>query len=71
MKRRNFLLFGGALVVTAVLSGCSIGGGDEVYQQTKTTTLGKELEDLKAAYDKGLLNEREYNQQRNKLLSGQ
>jgi len=58
-------------VLTGVLSGCSIGGGDEVYQQTKTTTLGKELEDLKAAYDKGLLNEREYNQQRNKLLNGQ
>ena len=47
-----------------------MGGGDEVVQQTKTTTTGKELEDLKSAYDKGLLTESEYNQQRNKILSG-
>jgi hypothetical protein len=32
--------------------------------------VGKELEDLKSAYDKGLLTEREYNAQRNKILSG-
>ena len=47
-----------------------MGGGDEVVQQTKTTATGKDLKDLKSAYDKGLLTEREYNRQRNKILSG-
>ncbi len=32
--------------------------------------MGQELQDLKTAYDKGLINEREYNEQRNKILSG-
>ena len=70
MNGRDILVFGGSLMLAGVLYGCSIGGGDEVVQQTKTTTTGKELEDLKSAYDKGLLTEREYNQQRNKILSG-
>jgi Short C-terminal domain len=32
--------------------------------------MGQELQDLKGAYDKGIITEREYNQQREKLLRG-
>ena len=46
-------------------------GGDETVQQTKSTTTGQELQDLNAAYDKGIISEREYNQQRDKILKGQ
>jgi hypothetical protein len=56
--------------IGGLLSGCSFGGGDETTIQTKTTTTGQELQDLKAAYDKGIISEREYNQQREKLLKG-
>jgi hypothetical protein len=60
-----------ALCLSTVLSGClSLGGGDETVQQTKTTTTGQELIDLKAAFDKGIINERQYEQQKDKLLRG-
>jgi hypothetical protein len=60
-----------ALCLSAMLSGClSLGGGDETIQQTKTTTTGQELIDLKAAFDKGIITERQYEQQKEKLLRG-
>jgi len=46
--------------------GC--GGGTDVKQQTTTTTLGKELQDLDDAYKKGLLSESEYKDARKKLM---
>jgi hypothetical protein len=71
MKQHGITNLIGGLVLSLVCSGClSFGGGDENIQQTKTTTTGQELMDLKAAYDKGIISEREYNQQREKLLSG-
>jgi hypothetical protein len=54
-----------------MLAGClSLGGGDETIQQTTTTTTGQELIDLKAAFDKGIITERQYEQQKEKLLRG-
>jgi len=71
MKQRGIVNLIGWLILSLAFSGClSFGGGDETIQQTKTTTTGQELMDLKAAYDKGLISEREYNQQREKLLKG-
>jgi hypothetical protein len=72
MNRPNMLRLAGSLILVGVLSGCfSFGSGDETVQQTKTPTTGQELQDLKAAYDRGIISEREYNQQRDKLLKGQ
>jgi len=45
-------------------------GGDETNIRTKTTTTGQELQDLKAAYDKGIITEWQYEQQKERLLSG-
>lgn len=44
------------------------GGGADVKQETNTTTLGKQLEDLDSAYKKGLLSEKEYNEARKKIM---
>ena len=72
MKRTSMLRLVGSLILTGVLSGCfSFGGGDETVHQTVTTTKGQELQDLKASYDKGIINEREYNLQGEKILKGQ
>jgi hypothetical protein len=72
MNRTNMLKLAGSLILTGVLSGCfSFGSGDETVQQTKTPTTGQELQDLKAAYDRRIISEREYNQQRDKILKGQ
>jgi hypothetical protein len=50
--------------LAGALSGCfSFGGGDKTVQQKKNATTGQELQDLEAAYDKGIISEREYNQQ--------
>jgi len=71
MKKTTVTYISSALLVSAVLSGClSLGGGDETVQQTKTTTTGQELIDLKAAYDKGIITERQYEQEKDKLLRG-
>jgi PBP1b-binding outer membrane lipoprotein LpoB len=65
MRIEVFLLWGAVL-----LSGCiSVSSGERTVQETPaTTTLGQQLLDLKAQYDKGLISEREYNQRRDSLL---
>jgi hypothetical protein len=47
--------------------GCG-GGGAQVESQTTTTTLGQELQDLDAAYQKGLLSTSEYEKMRQKIM---
>jgi hypothetical protein len=54
------------LAYSGAVLGC--GGGTDVKQQTITTTLGKELQDLDDAYKKGLLSENEYKDARKKLM---
>jgi len=65
MRIEVFLLWGAVL-----LSGCiSVSSGERTVQETPaTTTLGQQLQDLKAQYDKGLISEREYNQRKDSLL---
>jgi len=57
------------LLLAAILSGCfSFRGGDETVVRERPETTERELQDLRAAYDKGIISEREYNQQRDRLL---
>jgi uncharacterized protein YceK len=65
MKIEIFLLCGAVL-----LSGCiSISSGERTVQEEPAArTTGQQLQDLKADYDKGRISEREYNQQRDRLL---
>jgi uncharacterized membrane protein len=50
--------------------GSCCGGGSTVKNQTTTTTttLGDELKALKDAYDQGIISEKEYNEQKEKII---
>jgi hypothetical protein len=62
-------LVGTMIVLMASLGGCcGGGGGSTVKNETTTTTLGDELKDLKDAYDKGIISEKEYNASKEKII---
>jgi len=67
MRIEIFLLCGAVL-----LAGCiSISSGERTVQETTaatTPTLGQQLLDLKADYDRGAISQQEYNQRRDRLL---
>lgn len=52
---------------TVSIVGCG-GGGAKVKQDTYTTTLGQELQDLEDAYKKGIITEKEYQQAKERLI---
>ena len=53
------------IVMGGLFVGCG-GGGAQVQQST--TTLGQELTDLQAAYETGIITEKEYNKAKKELL---
>jgi hypothetical protein len=61
------LLVAAAILVTASFGGCTCGGGKTVVEQSKQTC-GQELTDLKAAFDKGALSQKEYERLRKATL---
>ncbi len=65
MRRVRLTAMAAAIVLAVGLTGCG-GGGAQV--QSSTTTLGQELQDLKASYDKGIISEKEYNEAKKKLI---
>jgi len=56
-----------ALLASLGLGITACGGGGAKID-ARTTTLGQELQDLDAAYQKGLLTEKEYNQKRKEIM---
>lgn len=61
----NSIKLGGVLATGLLLAGC---GGHEVVRPTVSVSVGQQLIDLKNARDAGSLTEREYEQQRRKLV---
>ena len=61
-QTQNLLI---ATVLLATLTACG-GGGANV--QTSTSTYGQQLIDLKAAYDQGIISEKEYKNGREEIL---
>jgi hypothetical protein len=57
-----------AAVATPALSGC--GSSQKTTVEAKSTTAGKELQDLEDARSKGLITESEYKKQRERILKG-
>lgn len=52
-----------------ILPACGGGGAkSNTSQSINNTTKGQELMDLKRAYDQGIISEREYNKQRERIL---
>jgi uncharacterized membrane protein len=69
MRFLKFVFMGLVITLAVSLAGCC-GGGSSVKNETKTTTttLGDELKDLKDAYDKGIISEKEYEQSKEKII---
>jgi len=61
---RNFAITA-ALASCLLLTGCA-GGGASV--QTSSATYGQQLIDLKAAFDKGIISQDEYDDARKAIL---
>ena len=55
-----------AMALMLSLSGC--GGNDTQTTVNTTETQGKQLLDLKEAYDKGVITESEYKRTKNEIL---
>jgi hypothetical protein len=71
MSVRSACLASIMLVLIPSLSACGGGSAEvrsETTAETSTQTLGQELIDLKKAYDMGIINEKEYNETRQKLI---
>lgn len=63
----NKSILGAAVVVVALgLSAC--GGSTTTVKQTETQ--GQQLMDLKAAYDSGVISEKEYEKTKAQILKG-
>ena len=58
----------GATVIALALSLTACGGSTTTVKQTETQ--GQQLMDLKEAYDKGVITEKEYNSTKKKILKG-
>lgn len=55
--------------VFLALPACGGGGSrTTATQQINSTTKGQELMDLRKAYDQGIISEREYNKQKERVL---
>ena len=56
-----------ALVLgTLAFAGC--GGGGATFKSTGDKTLGQELQDLDASYQKGIITEKQYNEIKLRLI---
>jgi hypothetical protein len=67
MKSLRNLTLALMIPLALAISGCG-GGGAKVETQTTTVTLGQQLMDLQAAYDKKIITEKEYNETKKNLL---
>ena len=57
------------VVFTIVMGGLFVGcGGGGAQVQQSSTTLGQELTDLQAAYEKGIITEKEYNSAKKEIM---
>ncbi|MEH6570252.1 MAG: hypothetical protein V7709_14325 [Halioglobus sp.] len=58
----------GAAVIALALGLSACGGSTTTVKQTETQ--GQQLMDLKAAYDGGVITEKEYNKTKEQILKG-
>ncbi|MGR3714966.1 MAG: hypothetical protein ACU0A6_17805 [Shimia sp.] len=58
------------MALTLVAMTVSACGGSKTTNNVQTTTVGEELASLEAAHAQGLLTDKEYSDQRKKILKG-
>jgi uncharacterized membrane protein len=63
---KKTMIAASVVALTLGLSAC--GGGGATTKVEARGTQGQQLLDLKEAYDKGVISEKEYNQTRSKIL---
>lgn len=69
LGRRFSLVLAMALIVSCgMVSGCGADANIRSNTINADTTIGQELQDLKAAYDAEIISEREYNRARKDIL---
>ncbi len=66
MKIGNMKTAAALLMAVVLVTGCSSGSDTVVEQQQQT--YGQQLIDLKTAFDKGIITEREYNKSRDAII---
>jgi hypothetical protein len=66
MKKSIYAVLACLLLTSGALVGC--GGGGATFQSTGNKTLGQELQDLDASYQKGILTQDQYETAKKKLI---
>jgi hypothetical protein len=66
MKVLRMTLAIAALATSVFVTGC---GGSTVEKTVSGASVGKQLEDLKKAYDAGAINQQEYDRARSRILN--
>lgn len=67
MRQIRFFFLLGVLLLSGLLAGCS-GGGANVQSAVNTTTMGQELMDLDASYEKGIITKDQYEKAKKDIL---
>ena len=67
MKMKKIAAILTAIILVSTITGCAMGNKGTVHY-TRTTTIGKELMDLKEAKDKGAMTEQEYNKVKEDIM---
>lgn len=67
------IIYATILVLCAglVVTGCGRSSSNTSTTNVSTTTAGQELEDLKAAFDSGVISEEEYEEKRQQILDSE
>ena len=69
MKTKKISIAVQVLLLACFVSSCfRFSGGDTTVIQPTSPSTERELQDLRAAYDRGIISEQEFNQQRDRIL---
>jgi uncharacterized membrane protein len=70
MRTERIFTAAQVLLLACFVAGCfHFSGGDRTIIQQTSPSTERELQDLRAAYDRGIISEHEFNQQRDRILA--
>jgi hypothetical protein len=68
MKKSIYAILACMLLASGALAFLGCGGGGATFQAASNKTLGQELQDLDASYQKGILTHDQYESAKKKLI---